>query len=277
MGLFKPAWKSKDWTKAVKAIEKVTDKNKLARIAVEAPTSDARVAAISKINDQTVLTNIAKNDENEWVRETAVEKLTDQIVLAYVAKNEEETSKVRSVAIKKLTDQTVLTDIAKNDKWLRVEAIRKLTNQTVLANIAKNDKGQRERTEAVEKLTDQTILTEIAKTENDAWVIRTLMKMGKLINRDLLSDVLENAKAQEARWCACELLNKNHSWKGCCCVICDYAGNHSWKWTGRTDIDQFHWTDHYTCSKCGKKEDINQRYETGDYDYPYMKNYEHYL
>ena len=129
MGLFRPAWDSKNWERATKAVKKIKKEAKLARVAKEARCSEARVAAVERLTDQDVLAYVAKNDEDRAVRVAAVEKLTDQDILAYIAKINWY-SDVGDAAFKKLTDQNVLVDFAMNDEkpWFRKAAVKKLTD-----------------------------------------------------------------------------------------------------------------------------------------------------
>ena len=127
MGLFKPAWKSKNTQKALWAVAKMTDQTKLARAARESTDWIVRRAAVEKLTDQTILADIAINDKVNDVRKTTVEKLTDQKLLADIAKNDN-FSDVRKTAVEKLTDQTMLTDVAKNanNYDIRLRALQKI-------------------------------------------------------------------------------------------------------------------------------------------------------
>jgi len=51
MGLLKPDWKSKNTEKAIQAVERETDQNKLAHIAINAIYSATQRAAINKITN----------------------------------------------------------------------------------------------------------------------------------------------------------------------------------------------------------------------------------
>ncbi|MDR1676696.1 MAG: hypothetical protein LBR86_09550 [Tannerella sp.] len=115
MGLFIPAWKSKNAEKALRAVEKMTDPEKLARIAKEAKRRDTCMAAVEKLTDQTALVDVAKHAGKWFVREAAVKKVTDQTVLADIAKNDGD-SYVRKAAINSehFTDPDLLADVAKN-------------------------------------------------------------------------------------------------------------------------------------------------------------------
>jgi hypothetical protein len=158
MGLFTPAWKSKNDEKALRAVEMITDQNKLYRIAKEADNRKVCQVAIEKLNDQSLLADIAKNI-NPRLGEAAVKKLTSQSVLADVAKNAKDKD-IRKIAVGILTDQTVLADVAENDENsdVRKEAVWNLTDQAILAKIAFNNSDQEVCLVALEKITDQKIL-----------------------------------------------------------------------------------------------------------------------
>jgi hypothetical protein len=76
MGLFTPAWKSKNEIRALRAVEKITDQNVFADIAKSDSDSDVREAAVEKLTDQSLLIDIAKNDSDWHVHKAAVEKQT---------------------------------------------------------------------------------------------------------------------------------------------------------------------------------------------------------
>jgi hypothetical protein len=90
MELFTPAWKSKNKKRALRAVEKIADQKKLAKVAKESEHEDVRVAAVEKLTDQTVLADIAKNDNDANIRVLAACKLLDtherQSILISLAK-----------------------------------------------------------------------------------------------------------------------------------------------------------------------------------------------
>jgi hypothetical protein len=227
MGLFTPAWKSRNEKRALKAVEKMTDQQKLAKVAKEARNWRARLEAVYELTDQTVLADIAKNDKDSYMRKAAVKTLTDQTVLADVAKNDkdrdvreaavEKLTIVRKAAVEKLTDPAALADIAKNDKELtdvRKAAVCELTDQTALADIAKNANNYDVRKKAIEKLigpvwklTDQALLADVAK--NDKVWCREAFE--KLTDQAMLADVAKNSNNHYTQEAAIlKLINQNH-------------------------------------------------------------------
>jgi hypothetical protein len=59
--LFTPALKSENWKKRRKAVWKLTNQKKLAKVAKNDTDSDVRKAAVEKLTDPSVLADIAKN------------------------------------------------------------------------------------------------------------------------------------------------------------------------------------------------------------------------
>ncbi|MDR0537276.1 MAG: HEAT repeat domain-containing protein [Tannerellaceae bacterium] len=194
MGLFTPAWKSIDEKKAQKAVKKINNQKKLARIVAEAPTVEARKTAIEQLipeQHQPLLAMIAKEDydSTDWpelLRAAAFDKLTYQTFLADVAK-EAKTLGIRRGAVNKLIPeqhQTLLAAIAKDDEysWIRISAIKKLIpeqHQSLLAVLAKEDEKEHVRECAVKKLArkqHQLLLAKIAKEDKDATVRKAAVK-----------------------------------------------------------------------------------------------------
>jgi hypothetical protein len=101
MGLFKPAWQSKNMQKAIKAVAKINDPKKLEIIAKSDVYNTVRLAAIDKINDQKIVELIVKSGEWASFRANVVKRLTDPNVLADIAKNDKDWE-VRKAAIETL-------------------------------------------------------------------------------------------------------------------------------------------------------------------------------
>ncbi|MDR2384556.1 MAG: hypothetical protein LBD80_02670 [Tannerella sp.] len=164
MGLFTPAWKGKNEEKALRSVEKITGRKKLAKVAKEAITWRARKAAVAKLTHQGLLLDIAMNESEYFVRKAAVANLTDQQSLACVAKNNSD-SNIRRAAVAKLADQRALAFVAKNDgtNYVREAAVKNLADESLLADIAKNDSDWEVCHAAVVKLTDPEVLKDIAE------------------------------------------------------------------------------------------------------------------
>lgn len=166
MGLFKPAWQSKNEKKALKAVQKLTDQTTLADIAKSMVTINVRHTAVKKLTDQSVLAFIAKNEKDSRVRITAIEKLNDQNALADIANNRIEPGSVREEALKALTDQNALAEYVKtadSTEWLIYRKVLDKLNDQTLIDVIKSDhtKSEYVRLDAVAKLADKTLAQEI--------------------------------------------------------------------------------------------------------------------
>jgi hypothetical protein len=236
--LFRPAWDSEDERKAIKAVNKLKNEVKLARVAKEAQNRLVREAAVKKITNQKLLADVAVNSKQLWtepVGMAAVEQITDQNLLAYVAKND---GWVHEEAIKKITDLNILADIAKNaeSSSARNAAIKKLTDQKVLVDVAENDKDVYVRMLAAKNLTDQTLAQKVyadiaksstTKKQTDPFVaqLASLMRdyykkndkysdvrdvrivaVERLTEPSILADVAKNAEDSNVRKVASERL-----------------------------------------------------------------------
>ncbi|MCL2529645.1 MAG: hypothetical protein FWE41_04865 [Coriobacteriia bacterium] len=190
MGLFKPAWASKNWDKAVEAVANLVDKAEIVQAAREAPCYGARRAAVRRISEQGVIADIAKNEKESCVREAAVARLCDQALLDHIRLNDSDQT-VRAAAartlntlrledanrqlcarideISKMKDQVQLADIAINDSNsdIRVAAINSLTSQEMLIRIAMEAADQKVFTEALERIENQSIFAKIAGSRRD--------------------------------------------------------------------------------------------------------------
>jgi hypothetical protein len=189
-GFFTSAWKSENEKTAKKAVEEITDRKKLVRVALEAPAWQAREAAVKKITDRSVLAYVDKNDWSRNVCEAAAGRNRDMSYLADLAKNAAD-SVIREAAAGKIRALSVLADVDKNfeDEYVRknavkrnwgfftstwkskiprraLKAVAKITNRKELVQAALEAPVWQARAAAVEKITDQSVLAEIAK--NDA-------------------------------------------------------------------------------------------------------------
>lgn len=188
MGLFKPAWMSRNKEKALKAAEKATNQKELGIMAKKAIYSSVRAAAIEKLTDLNALADIAEGDADSSVRLKAFRKLPEQMrsrkMRMDIAMNEDWSDEQEEI-IAHLTDQYFLTQLAEKnikDQDHRAKLYKKLPpadqakkrlrelalleveqtdDQRVLAAIARNE-NHKARIEAILKLTDQTVLEEIA-------------------------------------------------------------------------------------------------------------------
>jgi len=244
MGLFAPAWKSKNEEKALKAVEKETDQNKLTEISQNAPLDNVRKAADKKLNS--VLINTIVDEVNypwglEKERINAVEKLSDPKMLISIV-NKIENINVRKAAVKVLSDQSTLENIAKNDRCsdIREIAVNKLTAQSVLIDIAKYNRDANVRLIALKKLADQTeqaVYIHIARQDRNADVRLYAVSMISNLNEKI---EIEKSMCAEGIhiW---ELINsESHDNYGT-------TDNYASKWSENT----------YKCKYCGKEKTIS--------------------
>jgi len=171
-------WQSKNGEKAV---AKINDQRKLARIVREAAYWRTRIAAIEKLDEkqyQTLLSIVAKNDYYGDLRvsEAAFKKLIDEKILTDFVVNGEDL-RLCELALKKVSDDFLLSEIlkSKKSKNICIITIKKMdekSNQSLFASIGCGrwfdrygsvDDKELSMLVVVEKLTDQTLLADVAK------------------------------------------------------------------------------------------------------------------
>jgi hypothetical protein len=226
MGLFTPAWQGNQKEKAMRAVERENNKDKLTLIAKTAPLEEVRFMAMLKIdvacNDlfsalclfrenissQPLLAAVALGDSFSpgW-RTDAADKLQDQAALALIAKNDADWT-VRDRAVRKLTDPQLLADIAVNDKdsIVRDTAIKNkhLTDQNALAKSIELGIHDDTLKAVIEKISDPSILEYIVKTTKNSGVRYTAIR--RITDQALLTDIAKNNSDSSVRSAATELL-----------------------------------------------------------------------
>ena len=175
MGLFKPIWMTdnpKKLDKAIAAVGKITDPNKLYEIATTAPFAATRIRATERISDQKMLYQIALTKEAKYsdVQRGAIERITDQELLKKLA-NEASVSK--KVLFKRISDERFLVQIAveAKDYYLGNAAFECLRSQNAFADVALNAQSDHLREMAVRyRLTDQAALLQVAQNEQNKFI-----------------------------------------------------------------------------------------------------------
>ncbi len=104
MGLFTPKWMSNDQSKALKAVEKITDPQKLAEVAVNTKDQVVASKAIERIHEEEILAGIALGDGGVIPIKKALERVTNPDLLKQIA-DEAEFNWVRISAISLLIKQ----------------------------------------------------------------------------------------------------------------------------------------------------------------------------
>ena len=79
MGLFTPAWKNKDPQKRKEAVLKMTDQEKLKKVAAQDPEGYVRGYALERITDEKFLAAYAVQINDEWLLSKALEQIREQI------------------------------------------------------------------------------------------------------------------------------------------------------------------------------------------------------
>ena len=201
-----------------RSVERTTDQEILARIAVEALDSNARHAAVNKLTDQTVLAKIAVDGFDSDDGAFAASKLTDETMLAKVVLEAPDDSKVCRIAVWRLVDTTaikkindpvlltkvqkVLSEIAVDEAWWSREAVERITDETMLVKVAVSDSDAR--IDAVEKLTEQAALATVSLGASDPYVCDIAVK--KLTEQAALVTVSLGASDPHIRYIAVEKL-----------------------------------------------------------------------
>ena len=156
MGLFQPIWMSKkykDESKAIQAVRRISDSDKLLRIAFEAPLEEVAAAAVEGIRDEAVLCRLAlsaaegqpgepfevfkKRQRDSRVAVDAVQKIRNGALLNQIAlssKNE----KVQRAAISRIEDQALLLKLAleADNKYAADDAARKVQEPEFVFKLA---------------------------------------------------------------------------------------------------------------------------------------------
>ena len=216
MGLFKPAWQSKNIVKALDAIKRLNDQS----ILLEIQNTDGhglrgeaarnrRIELIGMLNNQSTLVHYAKNDNDPAIRRAAVNQLIDQSIITEIAKNDCDDSVCRD-AVLKITNQAVLADIAINtnndkdiDGYIRMAAIENINDKSVLANIAKNTNNIHVQMEALaHEMIDIDIVVEFVKQTDidyDNLPMALFRKLYEHNNQSLFTDIATNARNSSIR------------------------------------------------------------------------------
>ena len=179
MGLFDPVWRTKDKSKYIKALEavrKISDQEKLFEIALSAPLEIVQCAAVAQMQDRELMKGViilsAFPDEGEMYK-----------IWFFIVQHE----KTRLAAIDRLDDQNMLKDLLLS--WPGAflspasleKAMEKITDQNILYEIATapkielsrkrlHDVGNSERRirrAALEHMIDLELIKQIAKGDSE--------------------------------------------------------------------------------------------------------------
>ena len=156
MGLFSPAWKSRNEEKALACVRATGDQATLERIAREALTSRVRMNAAEKLTEPERINRLAAESPDHYVRSTLAGKVTDQALLQRLA-GQDEDFLVRSKSLKKIEDELFLAAYALkiNHDELAQIAVRGIRSQALLAALAAGCDREVVIRECLDKLGDQ--------------------------------------------------------------------------------------------------------------------------
>jgi hypothetical protein len=101
-------------TVRLEAVRKLTDPNHLAVVVKEGKGLEARVQAVGRIQDQKLLARILLERKNNDIMQAAFENLTDPEVLKVIAEDGRYNIATRRIAIENFADQSFLEDVARN-------------------------------------------------------------------------------------------------------------------------------------------------------------------
>ncbi len=146
MGLFKPAWMSKDESRAMRALDKVSDDATLFQIATECPHAQVQKRAVEKIQDDEVRFNVACSPSMKNVSLVAIQAVLDRATeqqLYYIATTRNPNMVLwLAEAVIRMTDEELLAKIAAKegnglgpDAMLRAAAFARVNDRELLLQL----------------------------------------------------------------------------------------------------------------------------------------------
>ncbi len=173
MGLFGPAWKSKNESKAIAAVKTITDDKELLNVVLNCPTG-AWKTALDQIRDPAVILQAALQSPAPNIRLAAAGRITDPASVEILANREKDFStrnalfgrlnECRVLAVRSMSDRTAIKQIALTDQSVNVpiEAVNKLTATADIIDVAAHARSDSVRKAAIDKLSgDQNSLYEV--------------------------------------------------------------------------------------------------------------------
>ncbi len=202
MGLFTPVWMTEKWSKkekAIAAVQKIRDQEKLFTVATAAPLEEVRIAAIRRLTDQDRLFRIASVHRPVCDDDVAAaEMISDPeklFMLALTAADE----KARLTAIKKITDPDVLYRLAEmkdlSGSEERAAVMRGVRSQERLLKIALDSRrpGNAKTAASYVKNPDCAFRLAMADTPNARYGVSSISDPEKM------KQVVLNAPSKDAR------------------------------------------------------------------------------
>ncbi len=141
MGLFEPVWKTRLFRtekekKAVAYVRKLSDPQKLVRIALEAPSLDVRGAAVEGLMDEKLLRDVALGTDSYILADAVIAKIRDPGLLQELALRGTDRIPFEKL-MKKIPKSFALAEIAHQAVSMeaRVAAVRELKDLTLLLDL----------------------------------------------------------------------------------------------------------------------------------------------
>lgn len=189
MSIFTPAWKSENEKKALKAVEKCKDDDKLVAIALEAPLESVCFAAVEKLNFDHNLEKVVRESRNREMRVAALKKMTDSKRVWDIIDNSKiwkEDRELYKIGLTRISDPKWIKEIIcrKHDYELCLLAMKQVNfkrdySKSELRDIAENAIPIEARIEALNILNDPRLekkLLEKVFVNYDVGVVLEILK-----------------------------------------------------------------------------------------------------
>ena len=177
MGLFAPAWQTdnlKKADKAIQAVRKIAQPDKLFEIAINAPQDKVAVAAVEAIHDPMMLFRLATQAKSERVQRAAVGILEDQPLLARIAL-EGGNKWTADDAARKVHDPELAFKLAMSSRECAAHGVYWISDPEVLKKIVLGAPTEEARSAAASALNDADALIEILERDSDPKVRRNAL------------------------------------------------------------------------------------------------------
>ena len=169
MGLFKPIWMTADWgkkDKAIQAVRKITNPDKLFEIANQAPQDKVAIEAVEAIHDPLMLFKLATQAKSEAVQRAAVKALENQPLLARIAL-EGGNKWTADDAARKVHDPELAFTVSMSSRECARHGVYWISDPDSLKRIAFGAPTLEARSAAVSQLNDADALIDILEKESD--------------------------------------------------------------------------------------------------------------
>ena len=167
-------------TVRLEAVRKLSDPNHLAEVVKEGEGLDTRVQAVGRIQDQNLLAQILLERKNNDIMQAAFENLTDPEVLKVIAEDSRYNIATRRIAIENFADQSFLEDVAKNvtTPGVKEAALKRLSEEGAAVPAATTPEGEAPDPEHIDAILERygadRIIDAIGKFRGSEKAIRSL-------------------------------------------------------------------------------------------------------